>query len=204
MKVIVNEKIQEFLRLFNEGIQAWEQAGLRLVEMVEEDENIFTKIIAAGDGIKLEHLETIERIGRKQVAVVSLLDESWGSQRVMDMGLSYEKQIELHEKPIPVAVKKHDGEIVVEQKRLFELSRDEARRAINQCGIVPPKEQKEAIKQKERHDKSRYVIIGDRVKFFATCTFSAAEIEEILARIKADPLTSAKSIKESVTKNQIK
>jgi hypothetical protein len=197
----VKERIGQFCDLVRQGIEAWEKAGALLVALLEEDPNVFEKIIANSvDGLKHEHLLTFERIGRKQLYPRLLLDESYPAKRVLDLGLSFDQQVALCDRPIKVAVARND-EIVTQLKRLNELTRSEAVTVIGEDGARSIAEQSQILIDRKARDPVRYRIDGDHVVFFALSTFTRAQLEEIIQNL---PQPSALDITASIQANQIR
>lgn len=188
MKQKSQNEIDQFLGLVRQGEEAWEQAGLLLIALHDADEHIYEKIIAQSDGLKFEHLLTFERIGRKELYPRLLLDEGHAAKRVSSCGLSFDKQKELCENPIPVATLMN-GEVKIIHKRLSELTQTEARRVIGFDGVRPQAEQAELLLAKDIR-KPRYVIQGDKVYFTSNTTFTRAQLEEVLAQLPKPTGTS--------------
>jgi hypothetical protein len=192
-------RITQFLHLVREGQEAWEKAGALLVKLIEEDENIFEKIIAQSeDGLRLEHLLTFERIGRGQLYPRLLLDESYAAKRVLDLGLPFATQVELHDHPIQVAVVQN-GCVVTNLKRLNELNRAEAQVVLGENGARTVKEQASILMERKGREVVRYRIDGDSVIFFAHSKFTRAQLEDILKQFA--PVT-ATAIKKAIVSNR--
>lgn len=195
-------EIQSFLAEVQRGVDAWVSAGKILVALIDKDENIFETIIAHSD-LKYEHLLTFERIGRGELYPRLLLDESHAAKRVIDLGLPYEKQVEICEKPFAVATVR-DGKVVTVQKRLNELTRAEAALALTFTGVRPVKEQVEMVQEKKERSASgeRYRIEDGGVRWFAwNELFTWAQLEEILAK---RPKLNALNLQSTMQGNQLR
>lgn len=201
LSIQLKSRVKEFYTLFQQGVSSIVQAGEVLVEIRKDEPDIFDAIITQYPEIKLATLELLERLGRHEVYLPVFLDESYGARKALEM--PYKTQVALTKTTIPV-VRKVDGGLVTEHKRLSELTRMEADIALGENGVVPVEQQQKAWREIEKEKRvrqdMRYAINGDHVIFMARSEFTASELEGILERIKN---ASAITLQQDMAKRQV-
>jgi len=197
----VTKLIGQFLDLYKLGKESWQQAGELLVRALELDENVFEKIIAQSDKLKIDHLITFERIGRKEIMPEMLIDESWGAKRVLELGYSYEKQKDLLERPIEVVIMADSGEIRTEHRRLNELTKSQAKLVLDYDGPRSKAQQADIVRQQAiTREQPRYRTDETGIQFYASTRLTWADIEEILSK---RPKPNALDIQGAIRRGQI-
>lgn len=121
---IKNERgIETFLLLIKQGIHSWHVAGELLDELHAKNPGIFPEIIKREPLMTVDMLETIERIGRKQLHPHLLLNSQLPIKRLI--GFPYDEQFRLCCEPIDVVVSVRDGKPQVEKRMVKDCSRVE-------------------------------------------------------------------------------
>jgi hypothetical protein len=115
--------VQAFLLILKDGINSWQTAGALLVEMRKDNPSVYAEIIRREPLITVDMLETIERLGRKELHPQLLLNSQLPVKRLI--GFPYEVQARLCSEPIDVVVKVVSGKPTVHKKLIRDMSRRE-------------------------------------------------------------------------------
>ena len=101
------DRIQQFITLFKEGVEAWIKAGEILVQMVEEDPYVYDYIIAQCPTLNAGILGRFEQMGRKTLHPQLLLTASPGFAKLQK--LPYSMQERYITEPVPIIVHTDEG-----------------------------------------------------------------------------------------------
>lgn len=182
-------KIDKFGSLVTRGLNAIAEAGRLLVDMVDERPDCYEIIIQRYPHIDHKMLESIERVGRKQIDPRSLLI---GNARVAYyvQRLPFASQQQVLEKPIRVATSTEgDGSPVT--KRISEFTMSEAQLVMAPDHIRTPEEQRAILQDRKESEISvRFKIEEGHITFLTKDTYTATQLEEILKRLKDAELAS--------------
>ena len=102
-----NQKIQQFIELFKEGIAAWIKAGEILVELVESDPHTYDYIIQQCPQLNAGILGRFEQMGRKTLHPQLLLTASPGFAKLTRLPMSMQERY--IDEPIVMVVHTGDG-----------------------------------------------------------------------------------------------
>ncbi len=137
-------RINQFCSLVQQGMEAWVRAGALLCEMVRDDPLVTTRILRDSPHLTRDILEAFQRIGRKEVLPILMVDGSPGAKRLV--GLPYEEQSRIYATTVRVARKTMDG-IVERSVRVSDLTAAEAARVFDTNRMRSVKEQREMLKK---------------------------------------------------------
>jgi hypothetical protein len=101
------DRIQQFITLFKEGVEAWIKAGEILVQMLEEDPYVYDYIIAQCPTLNAGILGRFEQMGRKTLHPQLLLTASPGFAKLQK--LPYSMQERYITEPVPIIVHTDEG-----------------------------------------------------------------------------------------------
>lgn len=180
------KQVSQLESLITAGKSAWVKAGQLLVEMIDsnEDNNVFEMIITINPTIRSDTLELLERIGRNPAVVDLIMSDDYVSRKLLQLD---DRDIERAQtKPLPVVIETEAGPKVV-NKRLDEMTRDEYDQVIQDGKIHTPAEQTKILERRKEQRAAgsrRYVITGNKVTFYERCTFTAPELEKIIAQLR--------------------
>jgi hypothetical protein len=108
MKITAQQdRIQQFITLFKEGVEAWIKAGEILVQMVEEDPYVYDYIIDQCPTLNAGILGRFEQMGRKTLHPQLLLTASPGFAKLQK--LPYSMQERYITEPVPIIVHTDEG-----------------------------------------------------------------------------------------------
>jgi hypothetical protein len=129
-KVSATGNIPAFVKLVQQGVDAWVAAGELLVVMLKEDSNIFDKVIAEAGWIDRGMLWNFYKIGTKQIYPKALLTaRAPVSEMLVSMPYALQKQV--CDNPVPVVVGVKEQRPVVQNKAAGDLSTREARQVFD-------------------------------------------------------------------------
>lgn len=138
-----DSRVSKFCALVNEGMQAWVRAGELLNEMTRDDPLVIGRIVRDNPHLTREILESFQRIGRKEVLPILMVDGSPGARLLA--GLPYEDQERVYAQGVRVVKQTMSGPI--ERKcRVSDLTAGEAKRVFDVDRIRSVREQKELLK----------------------------------------------------------
>jgi len=143
-----NSDIGKFIALVQQGIDAWNEAGKRLVIMMEKDPGILKTIQIMHPDISYDMLATFERIGRKQIYAPLLAQNSAAAHRLLEM--PFEEQQKYCKGKIAIAVKQRDGTFITNHKRLAELTSTEINMVFGFDGVRTIERQIKMHKEREK------------------------------------------------------
>ena len=134
-----NEKIAEFVTLFQHGVDAWIKAGEILVELVEDDPHVYDYIIQQAPSLNAGVLGRFEQMGRKSLHPQLLLAASPGFAKLQK--LPYSMQERFIDEPIPLIVHTDGGTDVLLVKAK-DLTKDQATQVFGSNRLRTEGEQK--------------------------------------------------------------
>lgn len=102
-----SDKIKQFATLVRQGVDAWIKAGEILVELVNDDPQVFDKIISDNPHLNAGVLGRFELMGRKALHPQLLLHDSPGYQKLAQMPFSVQERY--LDTPIPLLVETPSG-----------------------------------------------------------------------------------------------
>lgn len=156
---VIDPRVAEFSALVNQGMNAWQQAGKILVKLIEADPDAERVILLDNPHLTSEILRTFERMGRRELYPFLAVDSSPGARRLAL--LPYDQQVQLYREKITIAVATADGP-VERQKRVTDLTKAEAERAIGETGLRSAAEQRRLLPlRKERLGRGENIEVGD-------------------------------------------
>lgn len=117
--------IDQFLSFFKEGYDAWVKAGEVLVELIDNDPSAIDTILDRYPDINAGILRQFERLGRKQLHPLLLLESTPGESRLSR--LPYSEQVRHIDKPVEIIVETDAGPdtMSVQTKHLTRLQADQ-------------------------------------------------------------------------------
>lgn len=136
--------ITRFVKLVQQGIDAWTEAGKHLVVMIEQDKDFLMTMRKAHPEISMDMLTVFERIGRKQIYAPLLANSSQGARALLE--LPYDVQQKYCTGLVPVVVKR-SGNYVTERKRLDELNRSEVKQVFDFDCVVTAERQEKRLRE---------------------------------------------------------
>lgn len=100
-------KIDNFIALFKDGVEAWIKAGEILVELVEADPHTYDYIIQKCPTLNAGILGRFEQMGRKTLHPQLLLTASPGFAKLQKLPFSLQERY--IDEPVPIVVHTDDG-----------------------------------------------------------------------------------------------
>ena len=143
-----NQKIQTFIALFKEGVEAWIKAGEILVELVESDPHTYDYIIQECPQLNAGILGRFEQLGRKLLHPQLLLTASPGFAKLTTMPFSLQERY--LEEPIPIIVE-IDGRTDVAMVQAKNMTKEQADQIFTTGRIRTEGEQKAWILQRQQN-----------------------------------------------------
>lgn len=183
----MNTKIDSFIALFKDGVEAWIKAGEILVELVEADPHTYDYIIQKCPTLNAGILGRFEQMGRKTLHPQLLLTASPGFAKLQKLPFSLQERY--IEEPIPLVVHTEDGTdvLLVQAKN---MTKEQAAQVFAPGRIRTDGEQKAWLMQQRsmaakpvNKPEAAWVIKNGRVIFRETTSLSAGELATILAQI---------------------
>ena len=184
----IDAKIENFITLFRQGVEAWIKAGEVLVELVDEDPHAYDYIIQKNPQLNAGVLGRFEQMGRKTLHPQLLLTASPGFTRLQK--LPYSLQERFIEEPIPLIVHAEDGlDVLLVKAR--DLTKEQASQVFSTDRIRTEGEQRAWLMQ-QRSNAARpansastppWVIRSGRVQFNQGASLSAGELAMIISQL---------------------
>lgn len=181
------QRIQEFANLCQQGVDAWTKAGEILVNLIDQDPEIYDKIIAFDPRMNAGILGRFEQMGRRVLHPQLLLDDSPGFGKLAQM--PYSVQERFINESIPLVVETSDGTDVL-MVSVKNCTSSQARQIFGKGRIRTEGEQK-AWLMDQRAKKAKpigsnipaWTIRGGRVMFSEGATLSAGELATIITQL---------------------
>ena len=169
------------------------EAAVMVVQICDADPQALYKCSKA-TSIPYNVLANLEKVGRGQMHIELLFDTSPASKAVALLPPA--QQAKCYDAPIQVAVRR-EGKTYVEEKKAQQLTPAEVRVVFDVVDhrVRPVEEQMKVvtdttIKPRACQPAQRYIITGDSITILAATTFTAVQIEDVLAKLKANALQS--------------
>jgi hypothetical protein len=139
--MVLESKINQFVSKISLGVEFFQEAGVMLVEMLDEDPRIFEEImeVTREKWITMDVLSCFEMIGRKQLAVEAMFLPRHVLNRMLEWPV--DKQAALAKDSVAVVTGTKHGRHWATTKPAAKLTRTEAERVIGPKGVRSVKEQ---------------------------------------------------------------
>lgn len=182
-----NQKIQEFIEHFQQGVDSWLRAGEIIVELVEADPHVFDYIINRCPNLNAGVLGRFEQMGRKILHPQLLLTTSPGSKALSRMPMSVQQRYITE--PVVLIVDTPDGTdtLLVKAKDLTKL---QSSQVFANNRLRTEGEQKAwLIEQRSKNAKPcganvpAWKIKNGRVEFIRDATLTAGELATIMTQL---------------------
>lgn len=193
-------RIKRLGQLLTGAVEAIQEAGKILVELIAEDEDAFEKIKKALPHVTEKSLIRIRKVGLGLLDPRIMIDGSHAARRLESLPI--ERQKFYWENPIPVVVSTL-GRPEIVQKNARELTYKEVSTVFSKDGIRNPTEQISVLRERReiKPEKiKRYEIMGDYIFFYEKSKFTRAELEEIIEKM---PKLSAQDLERKMREAQI-
>jgi hypothetical protein len=182
------QKIDQFIQLYTQGVEAWVKAGEIIVELVEADPFIFDYIIQKCPHLNAGVLGKFEKMGRKIIHPHLLLSNSPGAERLAKM--PYSVQQRFIDEPIPLIIHSDQGTdvLLVKAKDLTAaqanqvFTNDRMRTEGEQKAWMVDQQSKAAVVNVKAH-VSPWSIKNGRVVFQQGASLSAGELATIITQL---------------------
>lgn len=183
-----NSKINQFVELYTQGVQAWVAAGEIIVELVEADPYVFDSIIAKCPHLNAGILGKFEQMGRKIIHPHLLMNSSPGTERLAK--LPYSVQQRYIDEPISLVVHTDHGTSILKVKAK-DMTSAQAKQVFKQDRIRTEGEQKAYMVDQESRtaivktsaNSTPWSIKNGRVIFQQGASLSAGELAMILTQL---------------------
>ena len=158
--MVLEHKIESFLGKIKLGMDFFLDAGIMLVQMLDENPRVLEDIVEQSrePWITEDVLRVFESIGRKQIAVEAMFLPRHVLSRLIALPL--EQQATISTSLVPVVTGFRQGTHKVVHKRVSSLTTKEAAVVIGTKGIRPPEEQAKELTLPSHKEVSigRYTI----------------------------------------------
>jgi hypothetical protein len=190
MTTIQENKIEQFVSAYREGIAAWEKAGRIIVDILDESPDGAKAITDAYPQITTAILSLFERIGRGSLLPALACDSSPGASALKRLPLGVQKA---HvSEPVSLVVETDTG-VDVMLVDVRNLTREQSEQVFSRDHIRTEGEQRawmvdrqsrlrSAKRSKDAHNPSWHIDRG-RVTFDAGVSLTAGELAMIISQI---------------------
>lgn len=141
-----NQKINQFITLFRDGVNAWIKAGEILVELVEADPHTYDYIIQQCPQLNAGILGRFEQMGRKTLHPQLLLTASPGFAKLTRLPFSMQERY--ISEPIPLIVHTAEGTDVLLVKAK-DMTKEQANQVFAPGRLRTEGEQKALLMQQQ-------------------------------------------------------
>lgn len=187
-ELVLKEEITEIKDLVVRGVQAWAEAGSRLVRLLDDGHQLDQ--LAEQVGFSQDILTKLVAVGRGHIHPDLLLHTSPAAQ--MLLGCDVSEQRRYIEQPLELMVL-HDDQPQTLQVKLDALTPDQARQVIDRDHVRDLAEQRawlesqlakqQAKRQAAVEDEGNFVIKGHKVLFKQGASMTKDELIKIAARL---------------------
>lgn len=185
---LTNEtEINEFLSLFKQGYDAWVKAGEILVQMIDRDLDVIDVILDRYPDLNAGILRQFEKMGRKQLHPLLLLESTPGEARLAR--LPYSEQVRHIDKPVEIIVETEAGPdtMSVQTKHLTRLqaeqvfAKDHVRNLAEQRAWLMDRRERSVTDALQTHP---WRIVGRNHVEVAGVRLTRKQVLEILKELK--------------------
>ena len=187
-ETLTNEtEINEFLSLFKQGYDAWVKAGEVLVQMLDRDPSVIDAILDRYPDLNAGILRQFEKMGRKQLHPLLLLESTPGESRLAR--LPYSEQLRHIDAPVEIIVETDNGPDMM-QVETKHLTRAQAEQVFAKDHVRTPAEQRAWLM--DRREKSvtqawqthPWRVVGKSHVEIAGVRISRKQVLEILKELQ--------------------
>ena len=180
-----NQKINQFITLFKQGVDAWIKAGEVLVDLVESDPHTYDYIIQQCPQINAGILGRFEQMGRKTLHPQLLLTASPGFAKLTRLPFSMQERY--ISEPIPLIIHTAEGTDVLLVKAK-DMTKEQANQAFAPGRLRTQGEQKALLMQQQSNNarpvttSKPWSIRGSKI-IINGLEFTRKELTAILAQM---------------------
>jgi hypothetical protein len=179
--------VDQFLALFKEGYDAWVKAGEVLVELIDQNPMVIDEILDRYPDINAGILRQFEKLGRKQLHPLLLLESTPGESRLAR--LPYSEQVRHLDAPVEIIVETDAGPdtMSVQVKHLTRLqaeqifAKDHVRNLAEQRAWLMDRRERSVTDALQTHP---WRVVGKSQVEIAGVRLSRKQIVEILKELK--------------------
>ena len=182
----LNAGIQEFSKLYTQGVKSWVAAGKILVSLVDADPNVYQWIIEGHPHINSQILAKFEQMGRGMLNPHLLLGGG-GSLRLAKMPMSVQERY--IDEPVPMVVHTPSGTDILLIK-VKDMTADQSRQAFADGHVRTEGEQKawliDSASKAARPvgpNINAWTIRAGRVLFTQGASLTAGELATIITQL---------------------
>lgn len=184
--IIKDDKMQSFIQLFKEGVDAWIKAGETLVELVENDPAAYDELIEKCPTLNAGILARFEEMGRKTLHPQLLINGAPGFAKLKKLPFSLQERY-LNE-PISVVIDK-DGRPDLLLVKAKDMTTAQANQVFCRNRVRTEGEQRAFRLQKEEEapkhqgpEVTLWTKRGGKIFFNADVGFTLSDVASILAQ----------------------
>jgi hypothetical protein len=178
-------QIEQFIKLFTQGLEAWVEAGKLVAAALEQDPEWAEKVHAAHPEISEDVIYAFDRIGRRELHPKLMLSDSPGAKKLRKLPFSIQQKHA--DAPVPVLIKS-GGKIETLEVSVFNLTSDQANQVFDESGVRPVAAQRAWIE--DRASKAMvivdepYRVVGRTLVVMNPCKLTAKQIAGLLAQMQ--------------------
>jgi hypothetical protein len=187
------QRVAEVLRLFSEGLHCWYQAGVLVVELIDNNEGGVELLKKESNGMVTDRwIALFERIGRHQLLPQLAYATDPGMERLGKMPFSLQEKY--LDEPVELLILKDDDTTDKLKISMHDLTARQAAQVFDKDCVRSLSAQRAWLEnERERRFAEAkpvpdfpYRINGRRVTFTENCTLTAKEIARILSEIERE------------------
>jgi len=181
-----DQQIIDFYNALQRGKKGFEEAGLILVALIDQDASIKVRIMEQHPDVSADVLETFERIGRKQLYYQLVMCDSPGIKALRRC--PYSEQVRYNEEPIPMLLLSGKDLTDHINVQVISMNADQARQVFSASHVRPLEEQRaylERRRSKPQPLKRRepYTIGKGRITFHEPVTLTTADMARLISEM---------------------
>ncbi len=182
MQIKTTDQISKFVSLFQQGYEAWIEAGKIVSASLESDADFADKVHAAHPEISCDTVYAFDRLGRKELHPKLLISDAPGSRKLRR--LPFTLQEKYTEQPVKVLVKNSKGWDTLEIS-VFNLTPDQANQVFDGDSIRSEAAQRAWLEGKASKAMIQidepYRVSGRKLVVMQPCQFTAGQLCRLLA-----------------------
>lgn len=187
MKQLEKHKESDFIDAVTRGIDAFEEAGRILVELIDNDPGAKARILNSGKGITEDTLDIFERIGRKQLYYRLCLNEAPGVRALRNCQFS--EQIRYSDEPVEMLLYR-SGKTESLKVSVWAMTPNQVKQVFGNKRIRTLGEQRAWIENERNKPQNvtidrPYTIKRGKIIFHAPCELTVQQMGLLLAEAAA-------------------
>lgn len=182
MQLSKNDPISRFISLFQQGYEAWVEAGKVVASEIDKDPEFPDRVHEHHPEVGVDTVLAFDRLGRRELHPKLLISDSPGAKKLRRMPYSIqEKHVS---EPLPLLIR-NENKWETLSVNVFNLTSDQANQIFDGDSIRTPSAQRAWLEDRSARSiiltDEPYRVTGRKLIVMQPCQLSSKQLARILA-----------------------